>query len=387
MIILVITAILVVPVTSVLHSDDSDAVVYDSNYRGQLTENQQTIYDALSALDTTSVTLTNVYGWSQQQYAAKVTVPSTYVLKASSAAELTKMVMADMTRAYQATLLDNPMAWWAWSTDDAHEALFYTEARIANNQTFKLTTTEVSGFEFYVFVSSAYYEDGNLAGKITAVNDAVTKLIDDKKVSGDTDVDKVKSINAYLCSDSFVYNTEQTFCNSVYGAFVYEKDGKHQLLCTGFSQAFKLLCDKLGVKCANVVGLAAQSSENGGHMWNVVTVNCTIDDKSGSYNLGVDVTFDKTSGNATAYLLSGSMTVKDSVTFSQVHQAFAPLGSDKALWVDYDFTAPTLNSKGYTFATSEDIVAQLTHYAPWILVAIICVILAYVLWNIARRGE
>ena len=46
-----------------------------------------------------------------------------------------------------------------------------------------------------------------------------------------------------------------------------------------------------------------------------------------------------------------------------------------------------MSASGYTWKTDDDLGEMLREYAPWTIVALICIVLAYVLWNMGRKGE
>ena len=98
-------AVMVIPATGALFSEDSTAAEEDFSYyyRDQLTSNQKIIYNAFSDADPSALT-----AHGDATYAVKVTVPSSYVLSSSSVDAMTEILLADMERAWQATFLANP---------------------------------------------------------------------------------------------------------------------------------------------------------------------------------------------------------------------------------------------------------------------------------------
>lgn len=70
--------------------------------------------------------------------------------------------------------------------------------------------------------------------------------------------DKAKFFNDYLC-DNTVYDENAELSHTTYGCLI---NGK--ALCEGYSRAFKLLCNQVGIKCDLIYG----RSENEDHMWN-----------------------------------------------------------------------------------------------------------------------
>lgn len=62
-------------------------------------------------------------------------------------------------------------------------------------------------------------------------------------------------------------------------------------VCDGFSKAYSLMCNMLGIDCIRIVGMAEVDGEEGGHAWNKVYVDKDESDSvSGKYYL-VDITW------------------------------------------------------------------------------------------------
>ena len=72
-------------------------------------------------------------------------------------------------------------------------------------------------------------------------------------------------------------------------------NGQQAPVCEGYSRAFKVLCDKMGIPCILMSGVAKIGGNEGGHMWNYVqmengkwyAIDVTWDDPAmeGNYNL------------------------------------------------------------------------------------------------------
>lgn len=92
-----------------------------------------------------------------------------------------------------------------------------------------------------------------------------------KKHSGE--YEKVQFLNNYLC-DNTEYDEFAELNQTSYGCLM---NGK--AICEGYSRAFKLLCNMVGIRCDLIYGM----SENDNHMWNCVNI-------SGNYS-HVDVTW------------------------------------------------------------------------------------------------
>lgn len=79
-------------------------------------------------------------------------------------------------------------------------------------------------------------------------------------------------INDYLI-DHCDYISDASMCHNAYGALV-----KGGAVCDGYSRAFQVLCNRLGVDCVGINGYCPEfNKENGessdtGHMWNCVKI-------------------------------------------------------------------------------------------------------------------
>ena len=84
---------------------------------------------------------------------------------------------------------------------------------------------------------------------------------------------KAEFFNNYLC-DNTEYDEYADLCQTTYGCLI---NGK--ALCEGYSRAFKLLCNQVGIRCDLIYG----RSDNEDHMWNCVNI--------GGYYSYTDVTW------------------------------------------------------------------------------------------------
>lgn len=369
---------------------DGEEVQYFDTYYEQLTDGQRAIYDAMEALHDLPAEGKNPepytkYPASNYGGIYNVTVRHYYV--AESRAVLLDMLKKDADRAWQATKMDDPLAFWTWGADSGPHI--------------DVTATGSSGstseFTVGIKVHYAYYngDDTDMSQKI----DAVKQAIDGFEIKGGTDAEKVRSINAWLCGDDVLYdpavrnpggNKQQCPYNvSAYGAFVHKENGKHIMVCDAYAAAFKALCDKANIQCKTVVGTSVQTSSIALHAWNLVIINGIV--------YAVDTTWNDTSGEELRYLAVGSQSMYKGQTFLQTHQAFliykyntTSSANDYYYANWFNFQLPEvekMSASGYTWKTDDDLGEMLREYAPWTIVALICIVLAYVLWNMGRKGE
>ena len=159
--------------------------------------------------------------------------------------------------------------------NDEH-ALFYIDTKMQyamNTNTKKLASAVI----FYK------YSDEKILEMQKEIDQEVQKVLDG--ITADmTDYDKVKYFHDYLAS-TVVYDESTANCRDIYGVFVDKK-----AICGGYSKAFSLLCDKVGIETATVTG----DADGEAHMWNKVK----IDGKW--YN--IDVTYAVTESELGSYV-------------------------------------------------------------------------------------
>lgn len=160
-----------------------------------------------------------------------------------------------------------------------HPELFYTN-----------TSVSIYGNSHYMEARINYTYTRDEALRIARQLDRVADEIIDELINDhQSDYDKVRVLHDYLKStvkyDSDVLgrtdltNPEVGDAYCAVGALL-----KHKCVCEGFAEAFKLLCDKVGVECWVVMGTGDSTVGRGPHAWNMVRIN--------GYYHHVDVTWD-----------------------------------------------------------------------------------------------
>lgn len=138
--------------------------------------------------------------------------------------------------------------------NDEH-ALFYIDTKMQyamNTNTKKLASAII----FYK------YSDEKIIEMQKEIDKEVNKILDG--VTDDmTEYDKVKYFHDYIAS-TVVYDESAENCRDIYGVFVDKK-----AICGGYSKAFSLLCDKVGIETATVTG----DADGEAHMWNMVKID------------------------------------------------------------------------------------------------------------------
>lgn len=172
-------------------------------------------------------------------------------------------------------------------------------------------------WEYYL--EPAYYAGfakRNTTSDIKSVNNVVTRLVKDASKKK-TDYDKLLYVHNWLVKNN-VYNNK-AFTQAGYNLIPWTPMSAlvkgYNPVCAGYSRAFKMVCDELGIPCLIVY--------NSGHEWNYVSLY----DKW----YGVDLTYDDplviggsnrlSSGRETTrYFLVGSDTKIGSKTFIKTHR-------------------------------------------------------------------
>ncbi|MCI9598034.1 MAG: transglutaminase-like superfamily [Firmicutes bacterium] len=122
------------------------------------------------------------------------------------------------------------------------------------------------------------------------VKNAAAKFVNTKIRPGMGDYEKVEAAHDYLVNRcEYADSSRKNGANSAWGALIYQ-----EAQCSGYSRAFKALCDAMDVKCYYVH--ATEKAVNPFHQWNIVRV--------GSRYYHMDVQCNDSSGFRAIYLVS-----------------------------------------------------------------------------------
>lgn len=112
-------------------------------------------------------------------------------------------------------------------------------------------------------------------GERRAVNNQIDILVDYANEHYDNKYDKAFYFAQWLAENNeyqFDASEKDLIENNMYGALV---KGKSQ--CSGFSQSFAILCQKVGIPCYSVTGNTEKKQRpegySGEHQWNVIKLN------------------------------------------------------------------------------------------------------------------
>ena len=119
-----------------------------------------------------------------------------------------------------------------------------------------------------------------------------------------TRYDRLKALERSI-SEFTYYDADADFSTSAIGAMV-----KPGVVCEGYSEAFKLMCDRMDIPCICVAG-NLNSDSNSGHMWNYVQMD------DGKW-YGIDLTWDDVDGSGGKEIIYDNF-LRGSVKMSQKH--------------------------------------------------------------------
>ncbi len=144
------------------------------------------------------------------------------------------------------------------------------------------TTVAIESFTFRFYVAQAYQAGSNTTVNTTLparVNQAAARISSIIAAhASESDYNKLVSYKNEIC-ELVVYNTAAAQGGIPYGdpwqlVYVFDEDSGSNVVCEGYSKAFKYLCDQStfteGTRCILVTGQMAGGTGAGPHMWNIV---------------------------------------------------------------------------------------------------------------------
>ena len=234
------------------------------NFYDQLDEGQKTIYDALKDISPTSKQV-NITLNQPVTFKAAGTNP-TPKEKQAAIAEVSHRVQG----ALDALLKDFPELFWLkFGQDGCTYEMQMSGKPLSGGYLFS-----IKSITFNTVIMNTYAPIKDTI--VSTLNNVVQSF----PVVGQSRFEKVLSIHDEL-ANRIAYDKTFSFerAYDAYGALV---DGL--AVCEGYSEAFKLLCDKNSIPCVLVVGTGITSAVPGPHMWNMVQM------EDGKW-YGVDVTW------------------------------------------------------------------------------------------------
>jgi hypothetical protein len=355
-----------------------------TDYRDQLDDNGRALYDGMGTFDPDTLTVT-------------VDLPNPVFTVSDGDAEdyLESQMEGLLLQAFHASAMDDPMSFRTWGVSMANSdagspgvSVSYSTVTVTGQgATLKgVTSVTLASVVDPAYADDPSTEENELREKIEALLAAVEEFS-----TGETSVRGiVGAVNKYIYDtvsyDPYYGDPEKAspYNHDAYGALV---SPDHYAVCSGFSAAFQLLCEKYGVDVVSVVGKSSLTGDIDYHQWNYVRMD------DGRW-YGVDTTWEDSTGEG-SFLLVGYRTevviqVKDNVTtysyFYSTHSPGVVVADADPPYMDtpFGFTYPTISEQRYD---TYPVPAWYEEYLPWVLAALMLVILGYAVVSMYRNGH
>ena len=287
------------------------------------------------------------------------------VIEVQQNAEISEVKKAYINNCIRAVMdafdRDHPEVFWLSDTNIVDCSWSETVSGNKTIYTYKFALCLKDVARDYDIRSEGYRSEVSIKAGIEArdayVETICTAMLGVLKV-GDDDVDdmngyetiqKIDFFNKWLTENN-QYNTSDDLgnidvsCRKCISALA-GKTGTEGPVCEGYARAFKVLCDKVGIPCVLVDGLASNSngnaSESEAHMWNYVKVYDRWYAVDVTWNDPFDESDEALSGyENVSYLLVGGETIIDNnITFSGTHTVMNQASPDGVKFVN----GPLLN--------------------------------------------
>ena len=120
-----------------------------------------------------------------------------------------------------------------------------------------------------------------------------------------TDYEKALSLFDWICINSvYDYSTYTSHvstqpCYYLEGVFI-----TGYAVCDGYSKAYSLMCNMLGIDCIRITGEAVAGGEKGGHAWNKISLDVDPENNNGKECYLVDITWTEIQTSDVSEILS-----------------------------------------------------------------------------------
>lgn len=310
---------------------------YNGSFYSELSDTQKEYFDIMADayLDSDNMPTGNKNTiYIKPSETIKLTVNSDGTLTDSSAATINQ-VNKDVIYAYYAFIYDKPETFWAGDINYSIQYSYYP------------STLEGKVIHIAVFPQEEYYgAAGDTEEFIAGLSQAVADIRNNRASSGY--LHTLQAIHDYIC-DKTDYNyaaldKPQNYKIAYNPAPIFLED-KASVVCEGYANAFKILCDSFDIPCALISGVA----NDGPHLWNYVYY--------GNKWYAVDVTWDDQTTKKYDYFLVGykslsthtpqSERFSNNISVSFTYPALAYYDYCYHYWVSGTNTTATLSSDGY----------------------------------------
>lgn len=294
-------------------------------YYDQLDSNNKSAYDAMkvwleptteefavSLSDTVSyeTASTDMSSWDEEQYN-----------------DFWNMIFSNIRFGKDALTFDYPELFWL---DSAQIKITLSNVKVSYSFRTKMYTMKISEMKLQGAVKEEYTDVDTAMEFKQVVDDSVSAF----EIQGDDRYQQVKYIHDYI-AQTVSYNADAAYCHDVTGFFCEP----YEIVCEGYSKAFKLLCDKADIPCIVVPG-NINTANNTGHMWNYVMME---DDEW----YGLDCTWDDSATIKYTYFLKGS-------------DSFGGKHIPDTEYYTTAFTYPELNADDYVYSSTPPVTTVTT---------------------------
>ena len=318
------------PEDSAVSSDLLPGVRYLYNadtfsYYDQLNENNQVAYDAMKVWLTPDESEFTVSLPDAISYKTESTDMSSW--DTTQYNEFWNLIFSNIIYGKMALSYDYPELFWL---DSNKIKISIGSAKVSQNVITGIYTMKISQIKMQGSVSEEYTDVDTALEYKKLIEDSV----DSFEVKGDDRYQQVKYIHDYIAG-TVTYNADAPFHDAVTGLFTEP----YQIVCEGYSKAFKILCDKSEIPCIVVPG-NINTSNNTGHMWNYVMM-----EDNNWY--GIDCTWDDT--NMESNPVKYTYFLKGSTKFNTNH-------TPDTQYVNIGFTYPELSKEDYVYDKTDPLV-------------------------------
>ncbi len=266
-----------------LINNNADAYNYgthigeDGNY--MLDENNRLVYAAFAELIAPSTDPITITLASPVSFNVTTLIQSSFTNADTTA--FNDAIITACQSGLDAALFDIPELFWI-DPGRTSIGIKYSSSRIrsgSDSGKYKITISAIT-------ITPGFMEVyGDLEG-VNAYRDRLEAAVNDF-IPEDNELSLYNKLmyvhDAIACHTSYDYDYDSAFDSSAIGSLVEDK-----VVCEGYSEGFKLICDRMDIPCVCVFG-DFDESENIGHMWNYVQMD------DGKW-YGVDVTWDDLDG-------------------------------------------------------------------------------------------
>lgn len=302
-----------------LLSNEESFMFYD-----QLDENNKAAYDVMKAwlkprTDTLDILLPDpvsfqvdsldMSSWSKEQ-----------------SDEFGSIVVSCIKDGKTALVLDYPEIFWF---DENNIKLSISYATSYNYRK-KLYTIKVNKIYVTAPICDVYENTETAEDFINILKESIDNL----NIEGSDYYTKVKYIHDYIVK-AVMYNMDSPYRNTALGVFI----DPYEVVCEGYSEAVKLLCDKENIPCISVIGNVNVSNKTA-HMWNYIQM------EDGKW-YGLDCTWDDLDDDNEPVKYQHFLTGASNFLSSHIPDS---------MYITQNFTYPELNDTDYIYSSKEPVV-------------------------------